>query len=100
MHRVVITATQGQRAIVPGETVSLPEKLAHQVRDVLHLAIGEQLVLLDNSGDELVSVIARSGRSAVEVEVLERCAGKRESPVHIILCQGLLKTARFELLLE
>src|SRR5690348_10113321 len=100
MHRFFITTTQGQHAIIPGETVSLPEKLAHQVRDVLHLAVGEQLVLLDNSGDELVSVIARSGRSAVEVEVVERRAGKNESPVHIVLCQGMLKSARFEWLLE
>ncbi len=99
MHRFFIT-TQGQRTIAPGETVSLNEKQAHQVRDVLHLAIGEQLVLLDNSGDELVCVIARNGRSAVEVEVLERRAGKSESPVHIVLCQGLLKSARFEWLLE
>ncbi len=99
MHRFFIAA-KGQCTIAPGETVSLTEKLAHQVHDVLHLAIGEQLVLLDNSGDELVCVIARSGRSAVEVEVLERRAGKSESPVHIVLCQGLLKSARFEWLLE
>jgi 16S rRNA (uracil1498-N3)-methyltransferase len=99
MHRFFI-ATQGLCTIVPGEVVSLPEKLAHQVRNVLHLAIGEQFVLLDNSGDELVSVIARSSRSVVEVEVLERRVGKREAPVHIILCQGLLKSARFEWLLE
>ena len=100
MHRFFITTTQERCAIVPGEMVSLPEKLTHQVRDVLHLAVGEQLMLLDNSGDELVCVIASSGRSAIEVEVLERRAGKSESPVHIILCQGLLKSARFEWLLE
>src|SRR3989440_12046606 len=99
MHRFFV-ATQGQSTIIPGKTLSLTEKLAHQVRDVLHLAIGEQLVLLDNSGDELVCVITESNRAAVEVEGLERRAGKGESPVHIILCQGLLKSARFEWLLE
>jgi 16S rRNA (uracil1498-N3)-methyltransferase len=99
MHRFFI-ATQGLRTIAPGEVVSLPEELAHQVRNVLHLSIGEQLVLLDNSGDELVSVIAKSSRSEVEVEILERRVGKQEAPVHIILCQGLLKSARFEWLLE
>jgi 16S rRNA (uracil1498-N3)-methyltransferase len=99
MHRFFIP-TQGQRTIAPGEVVSLSEKLAHQVRNVLHLTIGEQIVLLDNSGDELVSVITKSSRSEVEVEILERRMGKRESPVHIILCQGLLKSARFEWLLE
>lgn len=100
MHRFFISTIQGQCTIVPGETVSLPEKLAHQVRDVLHLAVGEQLVLLDNSGDELVCVIGDSSRSVVEVEVLERRAGKSESLVQIVLCQGLLKSARFEWLLE
>lgn len=99
MHRFFI-ATDGQRTNISGEAVSLPEKVAHQVRDVLHLTVGEQLMLLDNSGDELVCVIARSSRSEVEVEVLERRMGKCESPVHIILCQGMLKSARFEWLLE
>jgi 16S rRNA (uracil1498-N3)-methyltransferase len=99
MHRFFI-ATDGRRTIVPGEAISLPEKLAHQVRDVLHLAVGEQLVLLDNSDDELVCTITRSSRFEVELGVLERRAGKSESSVHIILCQGLLKSARFEWLLE
>lgn len=78
----------------------LPEKISHQVKDVLHLAIGEQLILLDNSGDELLCSIIKSGRAGVEVELLERRAGKSESPIRIILCQGLLKSARFEWILE
>jgi 16S rRNA (uracil1498-N3)-methyltransferase len=81
-------------------SIQLPEKLAHQVRDVLHLAVGEQLILLNNDGDELLASIAKSSRGGVEVQVLERRAGKRESAVRIILCQGLLKSARFEWILE
>jgi 16S rRNA (uracil1498-N3)-methyltransferase len=81
-------------------TVVLEEKLAHQVRDVLHLGVGEQLVLLDNSGDEFLAAIAKSGRKGVEVQVLERRKGKSESPVRVVLCQGLLKSARFEWILE
>jgi 16S rRNA (uracil1498-N3)-methyltransferase len=80
--------------------LTLPEKLSHQVKDVLHLTIGEKLILLDNSGDEMFCSIAKSGRSGVEVELLERRTGKSESPIRIILCQGLLKSARFEWILE
>ena len=76
-------------------SVALPDKLAHQVRDVLHLGVGEHLVLLDNSGAEFLAAIAKSGRTGVEVEVLEHRKGKSESPVRIVLCQGLLKSARF-----
>ncbi len=99
MHRFFV-AEDGQRVITAGATIPLPEKLAHQVRDVLHIAVGEQLVLLDNSGDEIVCEISRSGKGGVEVLALERHAGKSESPVRIVLCQGLLKSARFEWILE
>lgn len=80
--------------------VTLPEKLAHQVRDVLHLGVGEQLILLDNSGDEVMASVMKSGRAGVEVRLMERRKGKSESPVRIVLCQGLLKSARFEWILE
>ena len=80
--------------------VMLPEKIAHQVRDVLHLGLGEQVILLDNSGDEFLAAIVKSGRAGVEVQVRERWRGKSEAPVRIILCQGLLKSARFEWILE
>lgn len=80
--------------------ITLPRELAHQLRDVLHLQVGEQIVLLDNSGDEILATIASVSKSAVDVQPLERRAGRSESPVRIILCQGLLKSARFEWILE
>jgi 16S rRNA (uracil1498-N3)-methyltransferase len=95
MHRFFVAPELLKDAII-----QLPEKLAHQVRDVLHLAVGEQLLLLDNSGDEVLCIVTKSGRREVEVELVERRAGKPESPVRIILCQGLLKSARFEWILE
>ncbi|MEO8971506.1 MAG: 16S rRNA (uracil(1498)-N(3))-methyltransferase [Ktedonobacteraceae bacterium] len=97
MHRFFVEPT-----LLAGtpETIILPDKLAHQIRDVLHLSSGEQLVLLDNSGDEVVATVVRSSRTGVEVQYEERHPGKRESSVRIILCQGLLKSARFEWILE
>ncbi len=80
--------------------VTLPKELARQLRDVLHLQVGEQVALLDNSGDEILATIASVSKSAVDVRLIERRAGKSESPVRIILCQGLLKSARFEWVLE
>ena len=81
-------------------SISLPKEIAHQARDVLHLAIGEQLLLLDNTGDEVLAIVTQSNRAGVDVQLLERRAGKEEPPVRIILCQGLLKSARFEWVLE
>jgi 16S rRNA (uracil1498-N3)-methyltransferase len=95
MHRFFVAPE-----LLKDATIQLPEKLAHQVRDVLHLAVGEQLLLLDNNGDEVLCLVTKSGRRDVEVELIERRVGKPESPVRIILCQGLLKSARFEWILE
>ncbi len=80
--------------------IPLPKDLAHQVRDVLRLNVGERLLLLDNSGDEILAAIAKTNKAAVEVHLLERQPGKSEPAVRIILCQGLLKSARFEWILE
>ena len=89
--------------LVSGElpyTIFLPKDLTHQVRDVLRLSIGEQLLLLDNTGDEVLATVTESNRSGVYVRLLERRKGQSESSVRIILCQGLLKSARFEWILE
>ncbi|HEX4203398.1 MAG TPA: 16S rRNA (uracil(1498)-N(3))-methyltransferase [Ktedonobacteraceae bacterium] len=98
MHRFFLAPSAATLQV--GHTLRLPNKIAHQVRTVLHIAINEELVLLDNSGDELLCVVVQSGKAGVEVEIRERRAGQRESPVQVMLCQGLLKSARFEWLLE
>ncbi|GCE14079.1 RsmE family RNA methyltransferase [Tengunoibacter tsumagoiensis] len=97
MHRFLVTESVLPQA---GETFLLSDKLAHQVRDVLHLKVAEHLILFDNSGEELLCTVQTSNRSGVEVQAVERRAGKSESPVRIVLCQGLLKSARFEWILE
>src|SRR5438105_13286953 len=101
MHRFFVPAELlANLATANNSLITFPDKLAHQVRDVLRLGSGDQVVLLDNSGDEVLASVVKSNRAGVEVQVLERRAGKSESPVRIMLCQGLLKSARFEWILE
>lgn len=83
-----------------GVYLSLPKELAHQVRDVLRLNLGEKLILLDNQGNEILATVEGSSRAGVIVQLLERHTGKQPSPIRIVLCQGLMKSARFEWVLE
>ena len=36
--------------LTPGEELELPVEIAHQARDVLRLAVGDELSLLDGAG--------------------------------------------------
>ncbi|HEX7737313.1 MAG TPA: RsmE family RNA methyltransferase [Ktedonobacteraceae bacterium] len=83
-----------------GVGLALPKELAHQVRDVLRLNLGEKLALLDNQGNEILATVESSSRAGVIVQLLERHPGKAPSPIRVVLCQGLLKSARFEWILE
>ena len=97
MHRFFVSPELLQETNIE---VPLPKELAHQVRDVIRLDIGEQLLLLDNSGDEIIARVAKTNKASVEVHLLERRPGRSEPAVRIILCQGLLKSTRFEWILE
>jgi 16S rRNA (uracil1498-N3)-methyltransferase len=97
MHRFFI-APELVKAM--GVYLSLPKDLAHQVRDVLRLNLGERLILLDNQGNEILAAVESSSRAGVIVQLLERHVGKAAAPMRIILCQGLMKAARFEWILE
>jgi 16S rRNA (uracil1498-N3)-methyltransferase len=101
MHRFFVTPgllTTAESS--PLRRMALPATLAHQVRDVLRLTIDEHLILLDNSGDEIEARIVATGRTGVEVELLERRAGRPTEQLQLVLYQGLLKSARFEWVLE
>src|ERR1051326_3691081 len=99
MHRFFVPPKLLQAADA-STTITLPDKLAHQVRTVLHLTPGEHMILLDNSGQEFLCSVVNSNRASVTVEVQQRRAGLPESSIRITLCQGLLKSARFEWILE
>ncbi len=99
MHRFFV-GELALRGVDTGAVLPLPEAVSRQMRSVLRIAIGEQVILFDNSGDELVATVATSSRAGIDVQIVERRAGEGEPAVRIVLCQGLLKSARFEWVLE
>ncbi|HLI68688.1 MAG TPA: RsmE family RNA methyltransferase [Ktedonobacteraceae bacterium] len=97
MHRFFIAPELVKEV---GVYLTLPKELAHQVRDVLRLNLGEKLVLLDNLGNEIVATVEASSRAGVIVQLVERHTHKQSSPIRVVLCQGLMKAARFEWVLQ
>ncbi|THF62365.1 16S rRNA (uracil(1498)-N(3))-methyltransferase [Pseudothauera nasutitermitis] len=68
--------------------VALPEALAHHAVRVLRLRDGEPLVLFDGRGGETSARLSVRGRQCFAV-LGERSAVERESPLDLVLAQGL-----------
>jgi 16S rRNA (uracil1498-N3)-methyltransferase len=98
MHRFYLA--DDQFVLSTGQLFALPTVLAHQLRDVLHLKTGETFALFNASGEEYLAVLTSSSRANVIVEVGDRVHSNREPVTNVTLCQGMLKSARFEFILE
>ena len=86
--------------LIPGAELTLPDEIAHQARDVLRLATGDTVRLLDGMGGEYAAEITQVSRRAVTARVGVREEELPQSTVQVTLCLGLLKASRFEWALQ
>jgi len=80
--------------------LELPAEIAHQVRDVLRLVLADSIRLLDGRGGEYSASIVEVGRKRVVVRLGAREHVPPEPGPRVVLCQGMLKAAKFELVLQ
>lgn len=86
--------------VIVADTFDLPEALAHRVRTVLRLRVGDELVLFDGSGEDTTARIESVTARTVTVSACGRAAGPPESQVRVHLYQCITKGERFEWLIE
>lgn len=95
MHRFFLTHTP----ITPGQPVDLTP-LVHQLRSVLRLSPGDQILLLDNAGCAYPTEILRLDKSAAVGTVLGQEAALGEPPISLSLYLCALKADKFEWVLQ
>lgn len=95
MHRFFVPPD----ALKEGEVV-LRGELAHQVRDVLRLRPGEEIVTLDNTGAAFRVQLESVGRDTARGRVVERVEVGSEPRTRIVLYQALVKADKFEWVLQ
>ncbi len=95
MHRFFVTPTA-----MRDETVLLDARTAHQLREVLRLGPGAEIMVLDGSGYEYRVNITHLSRSGVEGRVLSQAQAPGEPGTQITLYQAMLKGEKFEWLLQ
>lgn len=84
----------------PETELELPQDVAHQARDVLRVTPGDTLHLLDGAGGEYPAEVVALDRKRVIVRLGSRAEGRAEPSVRVVLCQGMLKAAKFEWVLQ
>lgn len=86
-------------SIGPGEIKITGEK-AHYLFTVLRCKKGEELILFDSRGASYRTAIKAMSKKEVLVEVVGDVPSDTESPLNIILIQGLLKGEKMDLVVQ
>jgi 16S rRNA (uracil1498-N3)-methyltransferase len=95
MHRFFIPPKS-----IHDNRVLLRGTIVHQIRDVLRMRPGDEIVLLDNSGWAHRTELVTLDRDTVRGRVVEKWKLETEPAARITLYQGLLKGQKFEWVLQ
>ena len=73
-------------------TILRGEEFEH-AKNVLRLGVGDEVILLDNSGVEYTAVIAACSKKEMQLNVIGQAVGDKEAAVDVELLFGYLKNA-------
>ena len=79
-----------------GTSVLLPEDSAHHAVHVLRVRTGDEATLFNGRGGEFAARIASIERLKVLCDVLQHRAVERESPLRVVLVQGVSSGERMD----
>lgn len=83
-----------------GETLDLPKEVSHHLVCVLRLPVGSEFILFNGKGGEFKAKIVSLHKTIASVQVGERNAINRESPVQTVLAQTLLRPEKMDYTLQ
>jgi 16S rRNA (uracil1498-N3)-methyltransferase len=81
-------------------TVTLSGDTARQIKTVLRMQPGDEIIVLDNSGMEWSVRLTQIGKEAVTGQVIGRQPARGEPQLQLTLYQGTLKGQKFEWVLQ
>ncbi len=84
----------------PGATVALPAAAAHHLSRVLRLREGDPVVLFNGRGGEFAGKLDGVHGAEAQVAGLVFSPVERESPLHLVLAQGISRGERMDYTLQ
>ncbi len=95
-----LTRVYADQPLAPGARVTLPESAgAHLVR-VLRLREGDACVLFNGDGHDYDARLLSAGKRGVEAEVDAMRIVDNESPLRLVLLQGIARGEKMDLILQ
>ncbi len=88
------------KPLIKGNLLSIIDEKAKYLTNVLRCQKRDELVVFDGEGNCLRTEILKADRREVVAEVLEKFPCNTESPVDIVLVQGLLKGQKMDLVIQ
>ncbi len=95
MHRFFISNDS-----FAGDNISITGQPVYQITRVLRLKPGDHIIVLDDTGWECETVIESITRDIVQGRVIKKEPGIGEPKINLTLYQALLKTDKFEFVLQ
>jgi 16S rRNA (uracil1498-N3)-methyltransferase len=95
LHRFFISPSY-----INSPIINLDGETAHQIRTVLRLRPGDEIVVLDNSGLEWQVRLTEVSKNKVQGQITAQKPVQGEPAVQLILHQGTLKGQKFEWILQ
>ena len=84
----------------PGGELALPERAANHLARVLRLREGDACVLFNGDGHDYAARLLSASKREVRVEVLSASKVENESPLRIVLLQGIARGEKMDLVLQ
>ena len=98
--RMRLTRAHVDLPLSPGARLRLPDEAAAHLLRVLRLREGDACVLFNGDGYDYDARVVAADKRGGEVELLARRAVDNESPLRIVLVQGIARGEKMDLILQ
>ena len=86
--------------LAPGSEIVVPESAAAHLSRVLRLGVGDACVLFNGDGHDYAARLVAAGKRELRVAIESVVAVDRESPLRLVLLQGIARGEKMDLILQ
>ncbi len=95
-----VTRVHVELPLIAGSAVDLPEQAANHLARVLRMGVGDTCIIFNGDGHDYPARLVEVGKRVVRVEVGVGIRIDNESPLQLILLQGMARGEKMDLILQ